>query len=325
MNKKAVALFSGGLDSMLAVQVVRCQGIEVLPVFFETPFFDPARAAHSAGALGLPLKTVDITKRHMEIVKNPRHGHGANMNPCIDCHALMVRVAGEMLAAEQADFVITGEVLGQRPMSQTKRGLALVVSESGIGGLLVRPLSAKLLPPTVPEQMGWLQRDRLCALEGRTRKPQMEMAGRFSITRYPSPGGGCLLTEKRFARRLRKLLETSPHPPRKDLEMLKLGRHFRLDGGARLVVGRNRRENDSLVDLASAEDIVLAAEGIPGPVAVLSGSPGRGELETALAVTLAYSDSQGLEKCPVSISRGGEKSEVVTPVFDKRDFSGLLI
>lgn len=322
---KALCVFSGGLDSMLATQVVRAQGVEVLPVFFETPFFESSRAAGSAEALGLPLRIVDVTERHFELVKTPRHGHGANMNPCIDCHALMVRVAGEMLASENADFVITGEVLGQRPMSQTRRGLSLVVSESGIGGLLVRPLSAKLLPPTIPEQQGWLSRERLCDIEGRSRKSQMELAGRFSITRYPRPGGGCLLTEKGFSRRLKDLLETTPGPMKKDLLMLKLGRHFRLGKGVRLIVGRNKRENDELASLASGEDTLLDASGIPGPMAVLSGPASPGDMETALAITLAYSDSQELEKWPVTIWREGVRKEVVTPVADKKLFSGLLV
>ena len=322
---KALCVFSGGLDSMLAAGVVAAQGIEILPVFFDTPFFESSKAIESAAALKLPLRRVDITKRHIQIVKAPRHGYGAGMNPCIDCHALMARVAGEMLSSENADFVITGEVLGQRPMSQTRQGLALVASESGIEGLLVRPLSAKKLPPTIPEKMGWIERHRLLAFQGRSRKPQIQKAAEFSITRYPAPGGGCLLTEKRFAGRLKDLIEDRPDPSREELEMLKLGRHFRLSPDSRLVVGRNKRENDALASLASFEDRVLAAAGIPGPLAVLSGTPDQGEMETALAITLAYSDSQDIEKCPVTISYRGVKTEVLTPVLDKQVFSSMLI
>jgi hypothetical protein len=247
------------------------------------------------------------------------------MNPCIDCHALMARVAGEMLASESADFVITGEVLGQRPMSQTRRGLELVASESGIDGLLVRPLSAKNLPPTIPEKLGWLDRDKLLAFQGRSRKPQIRAARKFLIPSYPAPGGGCLLTEKRFARRLEDLLEAKPDPSREELEMLKFGRHFRLGPGARLVVGRNKGENDALESLASFDDRVLMATGIPGPVAILSGTADRAEMETALAVTLAYSDAHDFETYPVTISHRGTKTEVPTPVSDKKVFSSLLI
>ncbi|HDR15995.1 MAG TPA: hypothetical protein ENN79_11025 [Desulfobacteraceae bacterium] len=160
---KALCVFSGGLDSMLAAGVVAAQGIEILPVFFDTPFFESSKAIESAAALKLPLRRVDITKRHIQIVKAPRHGYGAGMNPCIDCHALMARVAGEMLSSENADFVITGEVLGQRPMSQTRQGLALVASESGIEGLLVRPLSAKNSPR--PSRRRWAgSRGIVCSL-----------------------------------------------------------------------------------------------------------------------------------------------------------------
>ncbi len=322
---RALCIFSGGLDSMLAARVAASQGIEVLPVFFDTPFFEASKAIDSARDLNLPLNRVDITQRHIEIVKSPRYGYGANMNPCIDCHALMARVAGEMLTSETADFVITGEVLGQRPMSQTRRGMEIVASESGIEGLLVRPLSAKNLPPTIPEKMGWLDRDKLLAFQGRSRRPQIRAAKKFFITRYPAPGGGCLLTEKRFAGRLKDLLETKADPSREELEMLKLGRHFRLGPGVRLVVGRNKGENEALTALASFDDRMLAAAGIPGPVGVLSGTVDRADMETALVITLAYSDARDFEKYSVTISHRGTKTEILTPVSNKRIFSRLLI
>ncbi len=310
---------------MLAVQLVREQGINVLPVFFKTPFFESFKASDSAEALDLPLRIVDVTQRHIEVVKNPAHGYGANMNPCIDCHALMARTAGDLLSSEGADFVITGEVLGQRPMSQTRRGLTLVASESGIEDLLVRPLSARLLPWTTPERKGWLDRSRLGAIKGRSRKAQMEMAAEYSIKHYPSPGGGCLLTEKGFSRRLQDLLELTPDPARKDLEMLKLGRHFRLGTGARLVVGRNKRENAALAGFAAAGDAVLDASGIPGPLAVLTGPSGPAELETAAAITVAYSDSQALGECLVTVTSGGVRSEIITSVTDKNQYADLII
>jgi tRNA-uridine 2-sulfurtransferase len=322
---RALCIFSGGLDSMLAAKVVASQGVEVLPVFFDTPFFESSKAMDSARDLNLPLNRIDITQRHIEAVKTPRFGYGSGMNPCIDCHALMARVAGELLTSQHADFVITGEVLGQRPMSQNRRSMKLVASESGIDGLLVRPLSAKNLPPTIPEKRGWLDRDKLLAFQGRSRKPQIRAAEKFLITRYPAPGGGCLLTEKRFSRRLKDLLNATSDPTRKELEMLKLGRHFRLASGARLVVGRNKGENEVLTSLASFDAWVLAAAEIPGPVAVLSGTAGRAEMETALAVTLAYSDSQNFKKYPVTILHRGIKTTVITHASDKRIFSSLLI
>jgi hypothetical protein len=203
--------------------------------------------------------------------------------------------------------------------------MGIVASESGIEEILVRPLSAKNLPATIPEKMGWLDRDKLFAFQGRSRKPQIKAAEKFSITRYPAPGGGCLLTEKRFAKRLKDLLEAKADPSRQELEMLKLGRHFRLGRGLKLVVGRNKGENEALASLASFNDRVLAAAGIPGPMAVLSGKVGSADVETALAVTLAYSDAQNLEKYPVTISHHGTKTKVLTPVADKKVFSSLLI
>jgi tRNA U34 2-thiouridine synthase MnmA/TrmU len=200
---KALCVFSGGLDSMLASELIRAQGIEVLALFFETPFFASPQARKSAESIALPIKVVDITDTHLEMLKNPRHGYGGHMNPCIDCHALMIRTAGEMLEQEGASFIITGEVMGQRPMSQNLKALSMVASESGFQKLILRPLSAKRLPITLPEEEGWVDRERLLGFSGRSRKPQMELAERLHITEYPSPAGGCLLTDEVFSRRLK--------------------------------------------------------------------------------------------------------------------------
>ena len=178
---KALCVFSGGLDSMLAAELIRAQGVDVLALFFETPFFSSKKAKKSALHLDLPLKVIDMTGRHLEVVRSPKHGYGGNMNPCIDCHALMFRIAGEMLEGEGASFVVTGEVLGQRPMSQNKGSLDLVASESGLGGFLMRPLSAKHLPITDPEKRGWVNRNMLMDFQGRSRKPQMELANVLNI------------------------------------------------------------------------------------------------------------------------------------------------
>jgi tRNA-uridine 2-sulfurtransferase len=207
---KALAVFSGGLDSMLAAELIRVQGIDVLGLFFETPFFHAARARRSAEILHLPLKVLDLAEPHLEVVKKPRYGYGGNMNPCIDCHALMLRKAVERLAEENAQFIITGEVLGQRPMSQNLRALSTVAARSGRPELILRPLSAKLLPLTLPQEKGWVRRDELLALSGRSRKPQMELAGAFNISEYPMPAGGCLLTDPVFSRRLKDLLSARP-------------------------------------------------------------------------------------------------------------------
>jgi len=234
---------------MLAADLIRAQGVEVLALFFETPFFKSVKAKKSARSMGLPFRVMDITGRHLEVVRDPRHGYGGNMNPCIDCHALMFRIAGEILEEEGAGFVFTGEVLGQRPMSQNRRSLELVAADSGLNGLLLRPLSAKLLRPTVPEEKEWVRREELLDLQGRSRKPQMEMARQRGIKDYPSPAGGCLLTEKGFSRRLKDLLSSRTHVETEELELLRMGRHFRLAPQTKLVVGRNRKENEAIASL----------------------------------------------------------------------------
>jgi len=310
---------------MLAVQIVRAQGVEVQALFFETPFFSSHRVKRSAEHLHVPLRVIDITKRHLEIVQNPRHGYGANMNPCIDCHALMFRIAGELLEEEGARFVITGEVLGQRPMSQNKAALDLVARESGLGALLLRPLSAKHLPPGEPETRGWIQRDFLLDFKGRSRKPQMALAKKLDMNDYPSPAGGCLLTEEVFSRRLKHLFSLSPHPEIFEIELLKFGRHFELAPGTKLIVGRNKQENQVLFSLASGKATLLKPASIPGPTAVLTGPATPSSLDLALEITVAYSDSE--EKDSVEMVISGEKDErlEIAPAKHKGAFRKMMI
>jgi tRNA-specific 2-thiouridylase len=322
---KALCVFSGGLDSMLAAELIRAQDIEVLALFFETPFFDSRKATVSARSLGLPFKVVDITERHLEVVKHPRHGYGGNMNPCIDCHALMFRIAGELLGEEQASFVFTGEVLGQRPMSQNRKALSLVASESGLGGLLLRPLSAKLLGTTIPEEKRWVDRARLMDFQGRSRKPQMALAKQKGITTYPTPAGGCLLTEKAFSERLKDLLDTNPAVGIRGIELLKLGRHFRIGPSVKLVVGRNKQENEAIRKLAEETDLLLSSVSTPGPSALLLGDPSPAMIETACAITAAYSDAEGLTSVTVKVSGRMEESSVLAAVSDKKAFRHHMI
>ncbi|MFO7739512.1 MAG: hypothetical protein R6V46_13620 [Desulfatiglandaceae bacterium] len=322
---KALSVFSGGLDSMLATQLIRVQGIDVLALFFETPFFSSKRAETSARSMDLPLKIIDITHRHLEVVKRPKHGYGGNMNPCIDCHALMFRIAGEMLQRENSHFVISGEVLGQRPMSQNKQSLARVASESDLGGLLLRPLSAKHLPPTIPEEKGWVKRELLMDFQGRTRKPQMELARKFNIKGYPSPAGGCLLTEKVFSRRLKDLLSEQHDPDRKDIALLKLGRHFRIAPHAKLIVGRNKTENEEIRALSRKNDLLLSSISVPGPTVLVSGMPSNTALKLAAAITVAYSDVGNNESVAVRVTRESDDEILVTPVHDKAEFKRYMI
>jgi tRNA-specific 2-thiouridylase len=322
---KALCVFSGGLDSMLAAELIRAQGIDVLALFFETPFFTSEKAGKSARKIGLSFKVVNIAKRHLEIVKHPRHGYGNNMNPCIDCHALMFRIAGEMLEQEGAGFVFSGEVLGQRPMSQNKRSLSLIAVESGLEGLLLRPLSAKSLPPTIPEEKGWVIRDLLMDFQGRSRKPQIELAKKLDISEYPSPAGGCLLTENAFSLRLKDLLSARHDFELREIEFLKLGRHFRLDMQTKAVVGRNKQENEALAALANSRDIILVSTSVPGPTVVVSGDYSNESLEMAAEITAAYSDAKVGENISVRVT-GGLGGEIsATGVRDKAEFRSYMI
>jgi len=322
---KALAVFSGGLDSMLAALLIRSQGIDVLGLFFETPFFTSARAEKSAEVIRLPLKVIDLTEPHLEVVRNPRHGHGENMNPCIDCHALMLAKAGDRLVEEGASFIITGEVLGQRPMSQNLRALSTVAAQSGYRGLVLRPLSAKLLPPTVPEEKGWVAREALMGLSGRGRKPQIELARTFNITEYPSPAGGCLLTDPIFSRRLKDLFSSRPRCEVREIELLKVGRHFRFGEKTKAVVGRNKMENEEILTLAGKSDLVIKVDSVPGPVVLVIGEISREVEALAVALAISYSDAKDGEVAEVKILEAGFERRESGSARPKSGFRAFMI
>lgn len=322
---KALSVFSGGLDSLLASELIRAQGIDVLALFFETPFFRSHNALHFASRLNLPLRVVDITDSHLAIVSAPKHGYGENMNPCIDCHALMIRTAGDLLEEEEAGFIITGEVLGQRPMSQNRKALSIVETESGYQGRILRPLCAKRLPPTIPEDKRWVDREALKGFSGRSRKPQMALARELGISDYPSPAGGCLLTDKTFSNRLRDLLNARTYPRIRDIEALKVGRHFRLGPLTKAIVGRNQKENQTIQTLAARGDTILKPIGVPGPTVLVPEGGSSQEIHTAAAIAAAYSDTGDREKAEIHIGgRDGDEILAVAP-RDKAEFLGLMI
>ena len=310
---------------MLSAQVLREQDIDVLALFFETPFFSSTTARKSAAAINLPIEIIDITKDHLKIVKKPKHGYGQNMNPCIDCHSMMLRRTGEMLEEKGASFFITGEVLGQRPMSQNLRSLVTVASESGFNGLILRPLSAKRLPITIPEEKGWVNRDLLKGFSGRSRKPQMALARAFNIEEYPAPAGGCLLTEKVFSRRLQDLFAHESKQELRDIELLKTGRHFRLDPRTKLIVGRDKAENQVIRELFREGDALLWTDGTPGPTVLLVGER-TPELESQAAVfTASYSDTADHETCEIIISEGGNERGLKAESVKKDAFKEYMI
>lgn len=274
---KAILLFSGGLDSLLAFEILKEQGIKILAVFFKTYFFGSEIAEKSAKENGIKLKVIDISKEHLEIVKKPKFGYGASMNPCLDCHILMLKKAKELMKedynpssalpqkrAPNFDFVATGEVLGERPMSQNKKALELVEKESSLKGYLLRPLSAKLLEPTIPEKKGLISREKLLDIKGRSRKRQIELAKKFKIKWYPSPAGGCILTDLEFGKKMKELLEIYPDFNGNDVELLKVGRHF-WEGKTKIVVGRNHKENLEIEKLKKEKDFLIKPINYPGP------------------------------------------------------------
>lgn len=289
---QALVLLSGGLDSILAVKLLLEQGIEVEALNFRTNFCGPAKARPAAKMLEVPLREVNIREEFLEVLRKPKYGYGAGMNPCIDCHALMLKKAGEIMRAENScpersrriDFVATGEVLGERPMSQHKQALKIVEKEAELEGYLLRPLSAKLLEPTVPELDSRVERDKLYGISGRSRRVQMALAERFGIREYPTPAGGCALTQKDFAERLRELMANKPDFNPEDVDLVRFGRHFWF-GGSQIILGRHQEENKILELAAKSDDILVAPENFIGPTALLRG--GRGGKIEAVGVQKA--------------------------------------
>ena len=323
---KAVGLLSGGLDSMLAARILLDQEIRVLGVSFVTPFFGPEKAMRAAEQLQIPLKVLDITRDHWGMLKSPRYGYGKGMNPCIDCHALMVRKAGEYLKEIQADFLFTGEVLGQRPFSQTKPSLRAVEKESGYPDRILRPLSALLLKETKPEQEGLVDRSLLLDINGRSRKRQMALAEGYGLNDYPAPAGGCLLTDPIFSIRLKELFSHSPDPPLREVEFLKAGRHFRLDSKIKVIIGRNKKENEFIEKWVDPEDVWARVVGHPGPMALAIGGNGKPEDWEKLAhLCLTYSDAPGDQIVPVQLGQGDREWQINVAKVGKEVFRGWMI
>ena len=318
-KKKVVALLSGGLDSQLAVRMMQEQGFDVSAVAIKTPFcdFDCGRGCgfeirERADDLNVNLKTVYLGDDYIEMLKNPKHGMGAGFNPCIDCRAMMFEAAKKHMNEIGADFIISGEVLGQRPMSQHGPALRTIEKESGLQGKIVRPLSGALLPETDPEKDGLIKRENLGMVKGRTRRMQLEMAKKFGIENPPNAGGGCLLTDPAFGLRAKDLFEHVETPTINDIDLLKIGRQFRLDNKTKLVVGRNKDENEMIKALALPNDILLEARDYMGPVAILRGETSDKHVKFASSVTLRYSDSPREEKNCVIVNKNSETEEVKT-------------
>jgi tRNA U34 2-thiouridine synthase MnmA/TrmU len=294
---KAIALLSGGLDSILATRLVLNQGISVEAVNFVTVFCTCTTKGKTclasktaADNLGVKLKVFEISDEYFEVIKNPKYGYGSNINPCLDCRIFMFRKAGEYMRTSGASFVFTGEVLGERPMSQRKDAMRIIERDSGLERLILRPLSAGLLKPTLPEDNGWVDRSKLLSIMGRSRKPQIQLAKELGINDYPCPAGGCLLTDPGFANRMRDLIKYKPAFTINDVLLLKIGRHFRLSAEAKIIVGRNKEENNKLSNLAQEKDLYFYPIGTKGPIAVGRGIFSQENITKACSIVTRYSD-----------------------------------
>jgi len=327
---EAICLLSGGLDSALAAKLILDQGIRVYGVHFIIPFgrFEKQGAdlpvCRVASSLGIDVEIVRLGKDFLEIVREPRHGFGSNVNPCIDCKILMLRKAGDLMRKRGADFIITGEVVGQRPMSQRLDSMRRIEKESGFEGYIVRPLSARLLPPTRPEIAGLVKRDDLLSIQGRSRKDLMSLAAEKGISGYSSPAGGCLLTDPRYAERVKDLLRNDMLTLH-DVDLLSVGRHFRLPHGSKLVVGRHKRDNEVLYALADSDDRVLTTPEIPGPTAVLRGRRTGEDEHLAARVVARYSDAGPSDSVRIRITGRGRETFLEVKPLDRGESAGLMI
>lgn len=317
-KKKVVALLSGGLDSQLAVRMMQEQGFDVSAVAIKTPFcdFDCGRGCgfeirERADELNVNLKTVYLGDEYIEMLKHPKYGIGAGFNPCIDCRSMMFEAAKKHMDEIGAEFIISGEVLGQRPMSQHAPALRTIEKETKLLGKIVRPLSAALLPETDPEKEGLIKRENLGMIKGRTRRAQLDMAKKYGIENPPNAGGGCLLTDPAFGLRAKDLFEHIDTPTINDIDLLKIGRHFRLDSETKLVIGRNKDENEMIKAIALSNDILLEARDHMGPVSILRGKTADKHIEFASSVTLRYSDAPREQKGHVNINRNSQREDLV--------------
>jgi tRNA U34 2-thiouridine synthase MnmA/TrmU len=319
---KALGLLSGGLDSILAVELVRRQGIEVIAFNVKTPFCVPKKdgsseAQQAADQLKVPLKILYVDKDYLRMLRNPKYGYGRNMNPCIDCKIFMIKKARKYAKEIGAGFLFTGEVLGERPKSQHYPALRIIEVDSGLKGKLLRPLSARLLPETEAEKKGLIDRSKLLSIQGRSRKPQFQLAKEYGITCYPSPAGGCLLTCEEYAKKLRDLFGNKKRLTIDDIDLLRVGRHFRL-GKNKIIVGRNQAENKFLSQRKTPAEFYFELPSIVGPTTILQGPKSKKTIEWAAKLTAYYSDAETAE-AKVNYGREALNKSLTVMVPEKVD------
>ncbi len=315
MKRKAIALLSGGLDSTLAVKMMIDLGIEVEALNFTSPFCTctgknsgcKSEAVRVAQEYNIPIKVMHKGVEYLEIVRNPVHGYGKGVNPCVDCRIYLLRKAKEYMLESGADFVFTGEVLGQRPMSQRRDTLRVIERESGLEGLLLRPLSARHFEPTIPEKEGWVNRDKLMAIEGRSRSIQMQMAEDMDVKDYPCPAGGCLLTELSYVPKIRDVFDHAEELNLRDFRLLKTGRHFRIGPESKAIMGRSEADNNLLEQLRQPEEAALTWLDGNTPVAIIVGSQEDDFYSLSARILLRYTKAEPGSECRIELRTDDSK------------------
>ncbi len=321
MKRKALALLSGGLDSTLAVKMMLDMGIDVEALNFTSPFCTctgknsgcKSEAVRVAEEFDIPIKVIHKGLDYLEIVRNPKHGYGKGVNPCVDCRIYLLQKAKEYMQECNADFVITGEVLGQRPMSQRRDSMRVIERESGLEGLLLRPLSAHHFEPTIPEQKGWVDREKLLAIKGRSRKEQMQMADDLEVKDYPCPAGGCLLTELSFVPKIQDVFDHCDELNQRDFRLLKIGRHFRIGKRTKLIIGRNENDNKLLEAAIQAGETALFWMDGNTPLAAIMGNQEQECLDLAARLLLRYTRAEAEAPCRVRVVINGEETIKLIP------------
>jgi tRNA-uridine 2-sulfurtransferase len=324
---KAVGLLSGGLDSILATEMILKQGIEVTAFNVRSPFClckkDGCAAVDAAKQLKVPLKVVAAGNDYLRMLRKPKHGYGRNMNPCIDCRIFLFKRAKKYAKETGADFIFTGEVLDERPMSQHYPAMMLIEKEAGLKGKIVRPLSAKLLPETAVEKKGLVDRSKLMDIEGRSRKPQFKLAEEYNIKDFPCPAGGCLLTYEEYAKKIRDLFTHKKRVSMSDIALLRIGRHFRLAKN-KFVVGRDEAENKLLIARKTKNEYYFELPDIVGPITILQGPKTKSAIETAAKLTAFYSDAKAAE-VKVNFGREALNKSIVVVVPEKPNVETIRV
>ena len=307
-ERKCVVLISGGLDSTLAAKLMLLQGIEVHGLFLSMSWgcCEKPKALAAAQQLGVPLMVLSVGDAYLDVIRAPKYGYGTQMNPCVDCRIYMFKLAARYMEEVGAGFVVTGEVVGQRPMSQMRRPLHLIEIESGLEGLLLRPLSAKLLEPTLPELMGLVDRSSLLGLSGRSRHEQIALASQLGISEYSQPAGGCLLTDETFARKAKDLFTHEERPTTKDMELLTIGRHIRLTPHTKVILGRNEPEN-VLLEGYAGEGYTLISPLFPGPAALVVGPMDATVKATVVQLILQHVKHDKVPQDPLEFKCNGDR------------------